>query len=153
MQPIDLPSFRVFGIQTRTSNADEQTLQTARLPLLWHDVYTELVPELPATAPVYGVYAGYESDQNGEYTVTAGAGENPENCTLDLVEVTVPPGRYLVFTGKGKMPETVIRVWLDIWDYFKRDDVPFERAYTSDFEEYWGREETAMEVKVHIAVK
>lgn len=153
MQTIDLPAFQIFGVQTRTSNADEQTLKTARLPLLWHDVHTELVPELPADAPVYGVYAGYESDQDGAYTVTAGADQKPEKCTLDLVEITVPAGRYVVFTGKGKMPETVIRVWLDIWDYFKRDDVQLERAYTSDFEVYRGRVETAIEVSVHIAVK
>ena len=153
MQAVTLPSFRVFGVQTRTSNADEQTLKTARLPLLWHDVHTELVPELPEDAPVYGVYAGYESDQDGQYTVTAGADQNPEKCILDLVEVTVPPGQYLVFSGKGKMPETVIRVWLDIWDYFKRDDTPQERAFTTDFEVYRGRLETAIDVSVHIAVK
>ncbi len=153
MQPIDLPSFHVFGIQTRTSNAAEENLTTARLPLLWHDVYTELVPELAADEPVYGIYAGYESDQNGEYIVTAGAARRPEKCPLPLVDVTVPAGRYLVFTGKGKMPETVIRVWLDIWEYFKRDDIAFERAFSADFEEYHGREETAIEVKVHIAVK
>lgn len=153
MQTIHLPSFQIFGLQTRTCNADEQTLKTARLPLLWHDVHTELVPELPPEAPVYGVYAGYESDQDGAYTVTAGADQKPEKCTLDLVEVTVPEGNYLVFTAKGKMPETVIRVWLDIWDYFKRDDTQFARAYTCDFEVYRGRVETAIEVAVHIAVK
>jgi len=153
MNLVKLPSFRVLGVQTRTCNADEETLKTARLPLLWHDVYTELVPELPADAPVYGVYGGYESDQNGRYTVTAGAVHKPEKCTLDLVEVTIPPGQYLVFTGKGKMPETVIRVWLEIWDYFKREDIPHQRAFTTDFEEYRGREETAIEVSVYIAVR
>lgn len=153
MHTVNLPSFRIFGVQTRTCNADEETLKTARLPLLWHDVYTELVPELPADAPVYGVYGGYESDQDGRYTVTAGADQKPKKCNLDLVEVTVPSGQYLVFSGKGKMPETVIRVWLDIWDYFKREDTPHQRAYTADFEVYRGREETAIEVSVHIAIK
>jgi len=153
MQAVNLPSFPVFGVQTRTSNADEQTLKTARLPLLWHDVHTELVPELPADAPAYGVYAGYESDQDGPYTVTAGADQKPEKCTLDLVEVTIPAGKYLVFSGKGKMPETVIRVWLDICDYFKHDDTPQERAYTTDFEVYRGRVETEIEVSIYIAIK
>jgi len=153
MQTVDLPSFRVFGIQTRTRNADEENLKTARLPLLWHDVYTELVPQLPAEAPVYGVYAGYESDKDGEYTVTAGADQQPQKCSLDLVEVTVPAGRYVVFTSKGKMPETVIRLWLDIWDYFSAPNAAFERAYTSDFDVYRGREETAIDVRVYVAVK
>lgn len=153
MHTVNLPSFRIFGVQTRTCNADEETLKTARLPLLWHDVYTELVPELPTDAPVYGVYGGYESDQDGRYTVTAGVDQKPKKCNLDLVEVTVPSGQYLVFSGKGKMPETVIRVWLDIWDYFKREDTPYQRAYTADFEVYRGREETAIEVSVHIAIK
>ena len=153
MQILTLPAFRVHGVQARTSNDDEQTLKTARLPLLWHDVHTELVPLLPEDAPIYGVYSDYESDQHGYYTVTAGCDQAVSNVKLPMTAIDVPEGRYLVFSAKGKMPETVIRTWLQVWDYFDSPQAGHVRSFTKDFEVYRGREENSVQVSIYIAIR
>ena len=147
-----IASFRVAGISVRTTNIEETSPETARLAALWGRFFQDGIPGKVANqvpgSPIYGVYSDYESDVNGQYSVTAGvqielsATGGDEFTTVDVVS-----GEYLVFEGKGAMPQVVIETWISVWDYFS-EGREFKRAYTTDFELYKGTAEIAIHVSV-----
>lgn len=142
MQPIlkKLEEFKITGIQTRTKNSDEFHEATAKIPQLWQQFHAQ---GLGNKGKVYGVYADYESDDTGHYTVTAGVAteENHGKCVI------IPAGNYLAFKGKGPMPLAVIDTWKQIWSFFSTPN-EYKRAYKSDFEAY----ESADEVTIYIGI-
>jgi predicted transcriptional regulator YdeE len=79
------------------------------------------------------VYSNFESDETGEFDLTAGIkGGSP---TAKNSEVTIPGGTYLRFEKKGTIPAVVIELWQEIWQFFARLDSP-QRLFKCDFEEY-----------------
>lgn len=66
---------------------------------------------------------------------------SPENILSaahgsDVITVTIPEGRYLVFTEEGRMPNTVMNAWEKAWEYFHNPDCEHTRTYNVDFEHY-----------------
>ncbi|RFA30521.1 hypothetical protein CAI21_05595 [Alkalilimnicola ehrlichii] len=146
----EVSAFQVAGISVRTTNADESQPETARLPGLWERFYAgnvvEKIPDRKPDSPVYGVYSQYESDLHGAYTVTAGVAV-PNRHSDDYQTAEVESGLYLVFAGKGKLPEAIIDTWSRVWAYFD-GDAPYKRRYSSDFECYLGPEQVAIYIAV-----
>lgn len=138
----------VAGLAVRTSNAAEADPATAQIPLLWDRFFAEGYADLSEGRTRYCVYTDYDPGPDGSYKVIIGA--EKEGATNGLAEVEIPPGQYLVFTGAGELPESVISGWSQIWRYFRQPDAP-ERAYTVDYEEYDPL--TPNEVRIHIALK
>lgn len=150
-------AFQIIGISTKTSNANELTAQ-AKIPQLWQDFYEKnIVDQLSKldNQNVYGLYSDYETDVNGNYTITIGVEASKMNdASPEWVIKTIPAAKYLVFTShKGKMPEIVIQTWQEIWAWFANSEV--ERTYTGDFELYDERCANPQEaqVEVYIAIK
>ena len=56
----------------------------------------------------------------------------------DVITVTIPEGKYLVFTEEGRMPNTVMNAWEKAWEYFHNSDCEHTRTYNVDFEHYIG---------------
>ncbi|MGE7948081.1 effector binding domain-containing protein [Lysinibacillus sp. NPDC093688] len=150
-------SFQIVGISARTSNANEITAQ-ANIPQLWSDFYQQNVVGQIANAVnhvTYGLYSDYETDVNGEYSITLGvevlaADDIPEGMFVK----TVPAAKYLVFTSdKGPFEEVVVKAWQDVWAWFASSGV--ERIYTGDFEMYDERCANPQEaqVDIYIAIK
>ncbi|CAM4478392.1 MAG: hypothetical protein LEGION0403_FIIPPAGN_02448 [Legionella sp.] len=135
-------SFTVRGLTVRTKNSDEFNPETAKLPNLWQQFYSS--NPTPNTT-IFGVYSGYESDTEGYYDVTAGTLNNNQGAELSVV--TINSGNYLVFQGKGAMPQTVIEAWKRVWDYFTVDS-PHQRCFMTDFEEYKNGDEVAIFIGV-----
>jgi predicted transcriptional regulator YdeE len=77
----------------------------------------------------FGVYSNYESDAQGAFDVTAGVAVSQGGT------VQVPAGDYLVFTGQGELPQSVLDVWQRIWAYFGAHP-EIKRRFQSDFEAY-----------------
>lgn len=139
--------FMVTGLRVRTNNNAEMTPQTGKIGGLWESFYTQLSPRLNESdqAHIYGVYTGYESDHTGAFDVVAGVKNpviNTQTTDLDselssqLTTVAVQSGSYLVFSGEGELPQTVISLWQDIWHYFTQNHCPHRRKYSTDFEHY-----------------
>lgn len=145
------------GISTRTTNNAEISHDTAKLGRLWQKFYQNHASHLSEGEDIYGVYHNYESDDLvGAFDVVASwevkseqaAGENvdplsPENILSaahgsDVVTVTIPAGKYLVFTEEGRMPNTVMNAWEKAWEYFHDRDCEHNRSYNVDFEHYIG---------------
>jgi predicted transcriptional regulator YdeE len=124
----------VAGLGVRTNNNNEMNPETAKIGQLWDDYQDKNI--LGKTfnkankSSMYGVYSDYESDVNGDYTVTVAVEvTKPKNAII------IKDQRYLVFSKEGELPEIVIECWKDVWEYFEKDS-EYERAYTIDFENY-----------------
>lgn len=144
-QPImkHVDSFTVTGFRVRTQNKDEFDEATAKLPTLWQQFYST---QPDANTTVFGVYSHYESNENGFYNVTVGIEGNKENMELSTIKIN--SGNYLVFSGKGPMPQIVIETWKNIWNYFG-SECNHQRNFITDYEMYSHGDE----VSIYIGVK
>jgi len=138
----------VKGISVRTTNAAEMKPETAKIGGLHQRFDQNVSVDYKNGARVYGVYFDYESDATGEFSVLAGA-DQIESAKVDLEEIKLPAGKYLVFEGRGEMPQAVIQAWGEVWNYFSDQDSAEKRSYTVDFEHYTN----ADEVDIYIAIK
>lgn len=146
-------AFTVAGIEVRTDNAREMNPATARIAGLWQRFFQENIPgtlpnKKPAGVPL-GIYTDYESDHTGVYTLIAAIATTQAGAApAGMRAVTIPAGKYLVFTASGTMPQALIETWGAVWTYFSSNP-RYMRAYTTDFEEYLSSDKVA----VYIAVK
>ncbi|MEN6671101.1 GyrI-like domain-containing protein [Psychrobacter sp. B38] len=137
------------GISVRTTNNAEISHETAKLGRLWQKFYQNHAGQLPEGEDIYGVYHNYESDDLvGAFDVVAGWQINHEQDETELassdaalntgnvVEVTIPAGKYLVFSENGNMPNTVMNAWEKAWEYFNAPDCEHTRTFEVDFERY-----------------
>lgn len=137
----------ISGLGTRTNNANELAGENPKIPQLWEDYDQKNI--LGATfdkvnnMSMYGVYNEYESDENGDFTVTIGV-----EVSKPKKAIVIENQRYLVFEKKGELPEIVLEVWAEIWEYFGTEP-EYERAFKIDFEKY-SKENF---VEIYISVK
>lgn len=146
MKTVELKAFTVAGLKVRTNNADEMEADKAKIGLLWQGFNDKLAPKLGGSAKVYGVYCNYESDASGEFDVYAASDAFTEQDGFE--SKTIQAGEYMVFSGKGEMPQAVIDTWISVWDYFSKSPAR-ARAYTTDFELYKSQDE----VEIYIALE
>ncbi|BBM03098.1 GyrI-like domain-containing protein [Microbulbifer sp. GL-2] len=144
-----IEGFDLVGLSTRTKNANEADSSTAKIAPLWDKFGAEAAPKLRGAPKVYGVYTNYESDHTGLFDVYACSDVLSTEMSEDFESVRIEPGKYLVFTAQGEMPQVAIDLWGEVWGYFSAPDCPQQRAYTTDFEHYVG----ANEVQIAISIK
>lgn len=136
----------VTGISVRTKNSDEMDSSTAKIGSLWETFYSEFTPKLTQNSRVLGLYTHYESDHTGSFDVVACSDSlSAEN----LEEHQINAGNYLKFKGTGEMPQAVIDLWGEVWNYFNAKDCQHNRTFTTDFELYKGEEE----IEIYISVQ
>lgn len=126
-----IESFAVTGLQTQTTNINEQTPNTAKLPSLWQEAFSKLQGTTPR---FYGVYSQYDSDENGSYTVTAGIKLSPKHLEK-FPTIQIQSGNYLQFKNSGPQPQAIIELWQAVWLYFKTS-CEYKRRFRTDFEIY-----------------
>lgn len=156
MKTQEITGFNVVGVAVRTSNHDEMNPETAKISHLWQTFYSHVAPKLNENAKVYGVYTHYESDHQGFFDVIAGADTLAPDMldTTEVINISIQSGKYLTFSATGKMPETVINLWQDVWQYFEKPDCSHVRAYTTDVEYYkTNHEEADNDIEILIAIK
>jgi len=128
----ELPSFKIIGLAVRTTNAGNRSERD--IGELWGRFMREsIIEKIPDKADddVYCLYTDYEDGANGHYTTIIGARVNsleriPEIC----IGKTIPSSRYRVYPSRGKLPDTVVNTWKEIWS----SDTP--RKYQADFDLY-----------------
>ncbi len=149
MREVVVDDFLVSGIKVRTKNADEFDIKTSKIPVLWEKFCTPEVfngiENKNDNFKTYGVYTNYSSDVDGEYDILVGVDAKKENENYDNIKIQ--GGKFLVFEKSGKIPQIVIELWQEVWEYFKTSKA--QRAYTNDFEKYISEEK----VELYIAIK
>lgn len=150
-EKINIKEKNIIGISARTNNKDEQSPVNGKLMKLWGSFFENglmsKIPNQKENSPKFGVYSSYESDFNGDYTVTVGMEVSSNDSASEYKEIKIEGGEYLLFKAKGKMPNIVMDTWKEIWEYFSTSNI--ERKYSTDFELYKSEDE----VEIYIAVK
>ncbi|WP_296402896.1 GyrI-like domain-containing protein [Psychrobacter sp.] len=126
------------ALSIRTTNQAEANPQTAKIGAMWQKFYQNYFTKLPQNINIYGIYCHYESDANGEFDVIAGFEKNEDSVidSNELFDVTIPQGKYLVFSEEGTMPDAVITAWQTVWECFDDANCKHTRLYDVDFEHY-----------------
>ncbi len=145
IQKVELTTKTIYGMETRTENADEMQKETQKIAPLWGKFFEEVAPHLSSGTSMYGVYHNYESDAHGAFDVLVGSEEEGDGS----VSVTLQEGRYLKFPVKGKMPQAIIEAWEKVWAYFEDPSIDERRAYETDFELYKSADEAEIYIGVH----
>jgi predicted transcriptional regulator YdeE len=116
---VDVPARRVGGLAIRTSF---DTVAREAGPL-WQRA---LASGLAARGPLFGVYAEYDSDFRGAYTMLIGAEGDAGERVIDL-----PAGRYARFPADGDPAVAVPEAWQHINGAWPDRD---RRTYVADYE-------------------
>lgn len=139
---------RIFGLSARTNNQHEMNPAGGKIPSLVQRFDESVQVNYRAGARVYSVYYDYVSDATNDYSILVGA-DSVESSAVELQDVNIQEGNYLVFSAQGQVPQIVIETWVKIWNYFASADCAYTRAYLTDFEFY----KSQNEIEIHIGVK
>ncbi len=148
MQTVSLEEKTIYGLSTRTNNRDELNPKKGKIGKLHHNFDANVTVNYQEGARVYALYYDFASDMHGDYSVLAGA-DAVVSSKVDLEEVTIPAGTYMVFKGHGKVPAVVFETWQKVWSYFEDEREAARRAYSVDFEFYAGAED----IEIYISLK
>lgn len=150
MNVIEISEKAIYGLSTRTTNANEINPETATIGKMWKRFDNVVSVDYKRGERVYGVYYNYESGVNGEFDVLAGC--EKENDALD--KAIIQKGKYVVFEGKATAADDIARIqavvdtWGRVWEYFSNRSAQYKRAYTTDFEYY----KNQSEIDIYISV-
>ena len=132
MKDITIQKFYIAGISGRTTNQNNQA--AIDIEALWERFWGEDIQNKisnKTSDEIYSVYTDYESDFTGYYTTIIGMSvDSLENIPEGFVGITIERDNYEKFVSKGKMPEAVVKTWLEIW---ADQDLNSRRAYNADF--------------------
>ena len=127
---ITIDQFQLVGISVRTSNHGEAVKDIEGLwGRFWSEDIRNKVPN-KISEDIHAVYTDYESDYNGAYTMLIGMPVSSlSNIPEGFESITIARDQYKKFVSKGKMPEAVVKTWMEIW----QADKSLNRAYKADF--------------------
>jgi predicted transcriptional regulator YdeE len=140
----------IAGISIRVNDLEHASSEIGNLwERFFEDDISEKIPKR-ANNTIYSIYHDYEGDYSNPYTITIGHKINRvEDAPTELEVITIPSQKYKVFTSQGKMPESIVDTWGNIWDS------KINRSYTFDFERYDERAHDPEDaiVDIYIALK
>lgn len=104
--------------ETRTNNFNDREI-AAKIGGLWQEA--KKLQQTDAT--FYGIYADYESDYKGDYTVSVASNMPHSENTKKIM---IPEQPYQIFN----VEKDVFATWQEIWN------TELHRSYLFDYEEY-----------------
>ncbi len=119
----------IRGFSAVTENKSEMSGE-GKIAALWQRFAQEIMSNTSQHSPCYAIYYDYRSDVDDTYRVLIGSESTTQG---DMVRIQ--PGKYHEFRAQGEMPQTVISLWQDVWDYY-RHHPDEKRAYCTDVEYY-----------------
>lgn len=150
MEILDINNKDIIGMTTDTKYSIEKT-GDGKIPALWEEFSNIIDDELYKNRIIYAVYSNYSHELDDlKYKITIGF-EDEQNIIPQTFneKITIKSGQYMKFSREGAMPNIVIELWQDIWDYFSSPNAGYERAFTTDFEEYI----SSNQVNIYVAIK
>lgn len=146
---VELKEKTVVGVTARTKNSDEN--MGTIIGSLWNEfyqngIYASIVNKINEKS--LGIYSEYESDVNGEYSVTVACEvEKTDKVPNNTVIKTIPAGKYAKFIVRGHMQKAVAAFWQEFWN------MDLNRTYVCDFEEYQNASVEDAEIHIYIAIQ
>ncbi len=121
--------FKIIGISTETTNENGQAIKDVEetWDKFWGENISDIIPNKERDE-IYAVYTDYENDFRGKYTLIIGFPVTTlDNVPDGLVGREISVGKNEKFVSKGKMPEAILKTWMEIWQ-----DTELKRAYRAD---------------------
>ena len=146
-ETVELKETRVAGFSARTRNSSPD--MGAVIGGLWQKFFADGgYASIPGkiSGKTMGIYTDYENDESGEYTfMTACAveGDVPDGFEVK----TLSAGKYAKFIVKGNMMTAVGEFWQKLWQ------MPLDRTYIFDFEEYQNADPDNCEIHIYIGIR
>jgi len=148
---IEIEEFKVIGISVRTTNQNGQSQKD--ISNLWSKFMGQnLIDQIlnKKSQDIYCIYTNYESDFNGLYTTILGCRVNSfDSIPEGFISWTIPKTKYQVYKSTGKLPESVMKTWTNIW----QSDI--RRKYVADFDIYGQKSQNPenAEVDTYVSIK
>lgn len=140
---------QLAGFTKRIRNSEALQNQSDTIEALHYAFIDKVEVDYSQGARLYGVYHHYQNGQQGDYSIFVGTDTEHIEESKPLTKMTIPGGKYLVFSGRGEMPHVVMEVWQNIWRYFDQADCKFERAFDVDFEYYRSKNTVVVYISVN----
>lgn len=143
---VNLEKKTIVGVTGRTGNEDSKCQEV--IGALWKQLMEDGLEDTiqnKANAYCVGLYSDYDFTEN-KYDVTVGV-EVTGNGNPDLSVKTIPAGKYAKFHVEGDVVQDVAAAWGEIWN------MPLERSFKADFEEYISNENGVAQIDIYIALK
>ena len=144
---VELKEAQVAGFTARTNNASPY--MGTVIGGLWQRFFSEggyaAIPN-KVTGKTMGIYTDYENDEHGDYTFMTACEVSGDVCEGFDVR-TLPSGKYAKFVVIGNMMTAVGEFWQKLWQ------MPLERTYLFDFEEYRNTDPENCEIHIYIGIK
>ena len=137
MEILEVEGFKIYGLKTRTKNADEIN-GDGKILALWAKFIKEFYD---GKSEIYGVYCSYENGVNGLYDLFIGT---KSLCSGGEI-LEIKSGKHAVFSFPNE-PQNVAKFWGEIWKYFESSKL--KRAYETDFEKYLNEK-----IEIYISIK
>ena len=147
-------AFFVVGIKTETTNTKESDPETALIPGMWQQFFSENIESQilnkTEAGSILGVYWNYDGDTEKSFSMIAGREVSSlSEVPRTLVGIEVPESDYLVFSQEGEMPEVIYTLWESIRAYFYQN-LEVKRKYSYDFESY--NSDGSSSVNIYISI-
>ncbi len=146
-ETVELKETKVVGFTARTNNSAPD--MGAVIGGMWQRFFAEggyaAIPD-KTTGKTMGIYTDYENNEHGDYTFMAGCAADGE--VPDGFEVrTLPAGKYAKFVVVGNMMTAAGEFWQKLWQ------MPLDRTYVFDFEEYQNADPENCEIHIYIGIR
>ena len=144
---VNLKEKIVVGISAKLSNNDPEMPQI--IGGLWEKLYQGgIYPTInnKVNQRAIGLYYDYTSSDFQSYTTLVG-NEVSKSENSELTTKIIPAGKYAKFSVHGNMQTAVANAWAEIWQ------IPLDRAFTGDFEEYLNADFENADIDIYIAIK
>lgn len=143
---VELKETKVAGYTARTNNSS--TDMGMVIGGLWQRFFSEGYGAIPdkTTGKTMGIYTDYESDEHGDYTFMTACAVNGD-IPAGFEVRTLPSGKYAKFIVRGNMMTAVGEFWQKLWQ------MPLDRTYVFDFEEYQNADPENCEIHIYIGIR
>lgn len=144
-QIVNLAQKILVGYSAETSNSDPDMGKI--ISDLWEELYKEGGANSKIKNKINEFAIGLYSDYSGDrYCVTAG-NEVSKAENDELTVKIIPAGKYAKFSVHGHMEKAVADAWQKIWQ------IPLDRSFTADFEEYLNCDFENADIDIYVALK
>jgi len=144
---VNLEEKIVVGIKAKTSNNDSKMPEI--IGGLWEKLYQGgIYPTIKnkVNQRAIGLYYDYTGSDFQSYTTLVG-NEVSKSENTELTTQVIPKGKYAKFSVHGNMQTAVAKAWAEIWQ------IPLDRTFTGDFEEYLNADFENADIDIYIAIK
>jgi len=138
----------VMGFMVKTTNVNSKAMMD--IGSLWGEFLKKGVYDaIPSKVNVksIGLYTDYEGDFTKPYNFLACCEvSNSDSVPANMVVKKIPEGKYARFIINGHVQLAVGEFWSRLWE------LPLDRKYSADFEEYQNNSEDLENQEIHIYI-